>query len=229
MQSFHSIVRNQILLAVTLVTAIVNLWLIYKVAPVIPEQEMAQKIFYYHVPLAWNAFLAYLLTALAGIAYLVTRRNQWDIWSLAGAEVGTLFALLILVTGPIWATPIWGTPWSWQPRLTTTLVLFLIFVGYFMVRAFGGPYERASRYAAVIAILAVIDIPLILTAVTWWAPEVQSHPQMEMARQPSGILRIFFFSLFSFTLMLIYMVLYRHHVAELEFRRNTQTEEASDV
>ena len=211
MQSFHSIVRNQILLAVTLVTAIVNLWLIYKVAPVVPEQEMAQKIFYYHVPLAWNAFLAYLLTALAG------------------AEVGTLFALLILVTGPIWATPIWGKPWSWEPRLTTTLVLFLIFVGYFMVRAFGGPYERASRYAAVIAILAVIDIPLILTAVTWWAPEVQSHPQMEMARQPSGILRIFFFSLFSFTLMLIYMVLYRHHVAELEFRRNTQTEEASDV
>jgi len=229
MQSFHSIVRHQILLAVTLVTAIVNLWLIYKVAPVVPEQEMAQKIFYYHVPLAWNTFLAYLLTALAGAAYLVTRRSRWDIWSLAGAEVGTLFALLILVTGPIWATPMWGTPWSWQPRLTTTLVLFLIFVGYFMVRAFGGPYERASRYAAVIAILAVIDIPLILTAVTWWAPEVQSHPQMEMARQPSGILRIFFFSLFSFTLMLIYMVLYRHHVAELEFRRNTQTEEASDV
>lgn len=229
MKTFHTIRQNQVFLAVTVAAAIVNLWLIYKVAPVVPQQELAQKIFYYHVPLAWNALLAYMLAASAGVAYLITRQPRWDRWSLAGAEVGTLFALLILITGPIWAIPIWGKPWSWEPRLTTTLVLFLIFVGYFMVRAFSGSYERASRYAAVVGILAVIDIPLILTAVTWWAPEVQSHPQMEMARQPSIILKIFFFSLFSFTLILIYLLRYRRHVSELEFRRIAQAEELSDV
>ncbi|UCD38225.1 MAG: cytochrome C biogenesis protein CcmC, partial [Fidelibacterota bacterium] len=88
MKTFHSTRRNQIFLVTTLAAAIINLWLIYKVAPVVPEQEMAQKIFYYHVPLAWNAFLAYLLTAVAGLVYLKTRRLQWDAWSLAGAEVG---------------------------------------------------------------------------------------------------------------------------------------------
>ncbi len=229
MKAFHAIRRNQVFLAITLAVAIANLWLIYQVAPVVPQQEMAQKIFYYHVPLAWNAFLAYLLVAAAGAAYLITRQPRWDRWSLAGAEVGTLFALLILISGPSWASPIWGKPWTWEPRLTSTLVLFLIFVGYFMVRAFGGPYERASRYAAVVGILAVIDIPLILTAVTWWAPEVQSHPQMEMTRQPSVILRIFFFSLLSFTLILVYMLRYRRHVSELEFRRIARTEGMSDA
>jgi heme exporter protein C len=229
MQTFHSIKNNQVLLIATVTVAVLNLWLIYKVAPVVPDQEMAQKIFYYHVPLAWNAFLGYLMTALGGVLYLRTKRTQWDAWSLAGAEVGTLFALLILITGPIWATPIWGKPWSWEPRLTTTLVLFLIFMGYFMVREFGGPYERASRYAAIIGILALIDIPLILSAVTWWAPEVQSHPQMEMAQQPSTILKVFFFSLFSFTLILIYLLLYRRHVANMEFQRLTQKGEVSDA
>ncbi len=229
MKSFHAIRKNQILVGITLTVALVNLWMIYQVAPVVAEQEMAQKIFYYHVPLAWNTFLAYLVVALTGGAYLVTRNPKWDTWSLAGAEVGTLFALLILITGPIWATPIWGKSWSWEPRLTTTLVLFLIFLGYFMIREFGGPYERSSRYAAAIGIIAVLDIPLILTAVTWWAPEVQSHPQMEMGSQPASILNVFFFSLFSFTLILIYMILYRRHVGELIYRRLTREEGANHV
>ena len=229
MKCFHAIRKNQVLLGITLTVALVNLWMIYQVAPVVVEQEMAQKIFYYHVPLAWNTFLAYLVVAITGGAYLVTNDPKWDTWSLAGAEVGTLFALLILITGPIWATPIWGKSWSWEPRLTTTLVLFLIFLGYFMIREFGGPYERSSRYAAAVGIIAVIDIPLILTAVTWWAPEVQSHPQMEMGSQPASILNVFLFSLFSFILILVYMILYRRHVGELTYRRLTQQGGANHV
>ncbi len=217
MLAFHSRLRNKVLLAVVLTAALVNLWAIFR-APLVPDQELAQKIFYYHVPLAWNAFLGYMVAAVTGIAYLVSRNTRWDTWSLAGAEAGTMFALLILITGPIWATPIWGRPWSWEPRLTTTLVLFLIFVGYFMVREFGGYYEQSSRYAAVISVLGVLLIPWVVLAVTWWAPEVQSHPQMEMARQPKGILRVFLFSLLSFTLILVHLIAYRRHVGQLEIR-----------
>ena len=215
MRSFHSIRKNQLVLALVALSAIVNLWLIYRHTPMIPDQEMAQKIFYYHVPLAWNSFLAFLLVAVTAVAYLITRAPKWDLWSLAAAEVGTVFCMLILLTGPIWALPIWGQAWSWEPRLTTTLVLFLIYMGYFMVRAYGGPYELASRYAAAIGILAFVDIPLILTAVTWWAPEVQSHPQIRLFEQPSSILWVFFYSLFSFTLILVYLVIYRRHVGAL--------------
>ena len=227
MVKFHSIRRNQLFLAVTLTAALVNLWLIYNVSPMIRDQQMAQKIFYYHVPLAWNAFLAYTVTGYAAIKYLRSGDAFWDRWSLAGAEIGTSFALLILITGPIWATPIWGKSWSWEPRLTTTLILFLIFLGYFMVREFGGPYERASRYAAVVALLGLADVPLILSAVKWWAPEVQSHPQMEMLQQSSLIQQLFVFSLVSFSLILIHLIRYRHHAGELEYA-HLQREQGSD-
>lgn len=229
MQTFNTIRKNQLLLIVTLAMAAINLWLIYRVAPIVRDQEMAQKIFYYHVPLAWNAFLAYLLAAVTGALYLAKRDTKWDIWSMAGAEVGTVFALLILITGPIWATPIWGKSWSWEPRLTTTMIMFLIFVGYFMVREFGGPYEQSSRYAAVIAIVGFLDVPLILSAVTWWAPEVQNHPQMEMVDQPASILRIFLFSLFSFTLILAYLILYRRHLGMLEHLKLKSQLDTADV
>ena len=224
MKTFHSLGKNRIFIVLTLAVAICNLWLVFWVTPMIPQQELAQKIFYYHVPLAWNAFLAFVFVAATGIVYLQTRQPKWDYWSLAGAEVGTMFALLILITGPIWAVPVWGKPWSWEPRLTTTLILVLIYAGYFMVRAFGGTYERASRYAAVVGILAVIDIPVIFTAVTWWAPEVQSHPQIGMIQQPTGILVIFFFSLFSFTLILIHLLRYRRYVIGFRFRRLMKSE-----
>ena len=212
MNPFHSIRGNQVFIIVALTVAVMNLWLIYNVSPMVVDQEMAQKIFYYHVPLAWNAFLAYLLAAGAGALYLWKGDARWDSWSLSGAEIGTAFALMILITGPIWATPIWGKSWSWEPRLTTTLILFLIFLGYFMVREFGGPYERASRYAAVVAILGFLDIPMILSAVSWWSPGVQNHPQMEMTEQPGLILKLFLFSLFSFTLILVHLIRYRRHV-----------------
>ena len=108
MVKFHSIRSNQVFLAVTAGFALANLWLICNVSPMVRDQEMAQKIFYYHVPLAWNAFLAYTVTGVAAFNYLRKGNTYWDRWSLAGAEIGTAFALLILITGPIWATPIWG-------------------------------------------------------------------------------------------------------------------------
>ena len=173
---------------------IFNVWNIVSNTPMVPDQHWAQKIFYVHVPSAWIGFLSYFVVMIAGITFFVKGDDKWDDLGLAAAEIGTLFMALVLITGPIWATPIWGKPWIWEPRLTTTPILFLIYIGYFMMRSFGGHIERIRRYAAAVGIIAFVDVPIIFVSVQFWAPEIQSHPQVEMAQQPSGILIPFLLS-----------------------------------
>jgi heme exporter protein C len=181
----------------------------------VPDQHWAQKIFYVHVPSAWIGFLSYLIVMISGFIYLTSRDNKWDNIGLAASEIGTFFMALVLITGPIWATPIWGQPWVWEPRLVTTLILFLIYIGYFMIRAYGGYIERMKRNAAALGIVAFINVPIIFLSVQFWSPEIQSHPQVEMAQQPSGILLSFIFSLIVFTIIFIVMLRYRIYVIHL--------------
>lgn len=198
-----------------------NVYSIFYMTPMIPDQHWAQKIFYIHVPIAWNGFLSYFIVMIAGIQYLRTKDPKWDRIGLSAAEIGTFFIVLVLITGPIWATPIWGRPWVWEPRLTTTFILFLIYVGYFMVRKFGGYSERVARYSAVIGILAFLDVPLIFYSVKFWAPQFQLHPQVEMNQQPDEILFPFLFSLFTF--ILLYILMLRIRVSILNFRIQIKT------
>ncbi|MFQ6605075.1 MAG: cytochrome c biogenesis protein [Fidelibacterota bacterium] len=199
-----------------------DLFIIMARTPMVPQQHWAQKIFYLHVPVAWTGFLSYLFVMIFGILYLAKHDSKWDRLGLASAELGTMFTTLVLMTGPIWAAPIWGTPWVWEPRLTTTLILFLIYIGYFMLREFGGHPERVARYAAILGIVAFIDVPIIFLSVKFWAPEIQSHPQMEMNSQPGGILGPFFFSLALFTVTWIFMVRYRYHILTLKQNRMSE-------
>ncbi len=182
----------------------------------IPQQHWAQKIFYLHVPVAWTAFLSYFFVMVFGIMYLVKKDYCWDRLGQSAAEIGTLFTALVLTTGPIWAKPIWGKPWIWEPRLTTTLILFLAYIGYFMLREFGGHPERVARYAAILGIIAFVDVPIIFLSVKFWTPEIQSHPQVEMAQQPGGILGPFFFSLALFTINWLMMLRFRSHTLNIK-------------
>ncbi|MEA1881595.1 MAG: cytochrome c biogenesis protein CcsA [Candidatus Marinimicrobia bacterium] len=195
-----------------------NVWNVIANTPMVPDQHWAQKIFYVHVPSAWVGFLSYFVVMIAGIMFFIKGDDQWDDVGLSAAEIGTVFISLVLITGPIWATPIWGQPWIWEPRLTTTLILFLIYIGYFMVRSFGGHAERVKRYAAALGIIAFVDVPIIFVSVQFWAPEIQSHPQVEMASQPSGILVPFLLSLGIFTLLYTLMLKYRIHVIRIKNR-----------
>ena len=187
------------------------IWIIF-FTPMVPDQEWAQKIFYLHVPLAWSGFLSYFFVMLSGISYLYSKNLKYDRIGHAAAEIGTIFTGLVLVTGPIWATPIWGTPWVWEPRLITTLVLFLIYIGYFIMRNIGLYRQRAALVCAIIGIIAFLDIPIIFASVNFWAAEIQSHPQLGMNKQPSGILNPFLFSLASFTSLMIFMLLFKIQV-----------------
>ena len=195
-----------------------NVWNVIMNTPMVPEQHWAQKIFYVHVPSAWVGFLSYFVVMVAGILFFMKKDDYWDLVGLAAAEIGTVFMSLVLITGPIWAIPIWGKPWIWEPRLTTTLILFLIYIGYFMMRTFGGHIERVKRYAAAVGIIAFVNVPIIFVSVKFWTPDIQSHPQVEMAQQPSGILIPFLLSLSVFTLLYVLMLKYRIHVIRINSR-----------
>jgi heme exporter protein C len=124
-------------------------------------QGLAQKIFYVHVPSAWSAMLAMALVGLASILYLILKDARFDRFAAASAEVGTAFSIVMLTTGPIWARPIWGTWWTWDARLTLTLFLFFLFVGYLLLR--GAVLEPGLRaqYSAVLGICGLVLLPFI--------------------------------------------------------------------
>jgi len=124
-------------------------------------QGLAQKIFYVHVPAAWSAMLAMGLVGLASILFLIMKDYRFDRFAAASAQVGTTFSLVMLTTGPIWAKPVWGTWWTWDARLTLTLFLFFLFVGYLLLRGAVSETGLRARYSAVLGICGLVLLPFI--------------------------------------------------------------------
>jgi heme exporter protein C len=139
------------------------------------EQTMGdvQRIFYYHVPSAWTAFCLFFVNFAASIVYLIRRNPKADAIALVTAEVGVVFCTVVLVTGPIWARPVWGIWWTWDLRLTLTLVLWLIYVSYLMLRRFSSSGQTALM-AAVLAVLGALDVPLVYFSIWFFRTQ---HPQ----------------------------------------------------
>ena len=172
------------------------------------KENYARWIFYYHVPIAWNAGICFILAGLNSFLYLKTNKIKYDFRALSFAELGTLFGILILITGSLWAKSEWGVYWSWEARLTTTLILVLIYFGYFMIQKYGGAYEKTSINRAYISLLSTIMIPVIYYSVKFFKDDFQSHPQNGAYFEYGG-LQIFFFSLLSFSLLLVFLHNYR--------------------
>ncbi len=147
------------------VSMLAALWLIFMVVPTEKEMGIVQRIFYFHVASAWLAYMGFFMVAGASAVYLWKGSAAADRAALAGAEIGVVFCTFVIITGPIWARPIWGVWWTWDPRLTMTLILWAIYAGYLMLRAFGGDDENVARYAAVLGIVGVLDIPVIRVSV----------------------------------------------------------------
>ena len=139
-----------------------------------------QRIFYYHLPSAWVAFLLFFVNFLASVWYLVRAHSAADALALASAEVGVSFCTIVLITGPIWARPIWGIWWTWDARLTSTLVLWLIYVSYLVLRhyATGG---QVPVLAAVLGIFGFVDVPIVYMAIRWFRTQ---HPQPVIGGRP---------------------------------------------
>ncbi|MFQ5845488.1 MAG: cytochrome c biogenesis protein [Planctomycetota bacterium] len=172
------------LLALLLVLVPVCLYVIFAVVPTERTMGAVQRIFYFHVPAAFAAFLGVLLCALFSVLYLWRRDRRHDLVAHASAELAVLFCTIVLVTGPIWARPVWGVWWTGEVRLTSTLILWLIFVGYLILRQSAENREQAARWAAVVAIVGALDIPIIYKSVEWWRG---LHPKVLKASGGGGL------------------------------------------
>lgn len=136
-------------------------------APVERSMGIVQKIFYFHLGSATAAFLSFTLVLVFSLAFLATRAAGWEILGLAAAETGVLFCTLVLLTGPLWARPVWGKWWVWDPRLTTTLILWFLYVGYLALRQ-AIPGYKGAVVSAVYGILAFVDVPIVYFSIRWW-------------------------------------------------------------
>ena len=191
----------------------ISLYMTYFYAPLESEMGIVQKIFYFHVPLAWNAFLGFTIVFICSFRYLATKDPKWDARALAAAEVGVLFTTLVLITGPIWAKPAWGIWWTWDSRLTLTLVLWLIYMGYLMLRRYVESVERRNTLAAIVGIVGFVDVPLVYFAIRWWRTQ---HPQpILMGGKDSGLDPKMAATLWvsSAAYLLLFTTLYRRRVA----------------
>ncbi len=143
-------------------------------APTERTMGLIQRIFYFHVPSAWTGFVAFSIVCVASVAYLLKRAPKWDWLAVSAAEVGVAYFTAVLVTGPIWAKPVWGIWWTWDARLTSTFVLWLLYVSYLLLRTLVSDSERRAMVSAVFGIFAFLDVPLVYLSIWFWRTQ---HPQ----------------------------------------------------
>lgn len=174
-----------------------------------------QRIFYFHVASAWVAFLAFGVTFGCSLGHLVSRRPAWDRRAAASAELGVLFCSVVLLTGPIWAKGAWFVYWTWDARLTTTLVLWLIYVAYLMLRILIEEPSRRALLSAVVAIAGFVNVPIVYMSIRWWRTQ---HPEpIILGGEGSGMdprmLQVFLFCLVTFTALYAYLFSRRTRLA----------------
>lgn len=207
---------DDLLGAAALIGMVGALWLIFIYTPVELVQGASQKVFYIHLASVWNAYLSFFFVFVASILYLRRASPATDRFARAWAEVGVVFITITLISGAIWGKPIWGTYWSWDPRLTTTLLLWIIYVVYLMLRGFVGDPERGRRYAAIVGIIGFIDVPIVHMSVRWWRT---LHPDPIVATTdaalPASMWYTVLYCIVVFTVLAMFLARQRLQIDEL--------------
>jgi len=211
--------KNYLLPGLSFALMLAALGLVFIYVPTEKTMGVVQRIFYFHVPIAWISLLAFLVVFIGSILYLWKRDEKWDILARSSGEIGFVFITLVLITGPIWAKPAWNTWWTWDTRLTSALILWFIYLAYLMVRSLAIEEGRGTRFAAAIGIVGFIDVPIVYLAIRLWRTQHPGPVVFEGGLEGSMLLTLIV-SVAAFTVLYIYLltqtILIRQAEADIE-------------
>ena len=206
---------------ITIILLIIATYLVFFYAPLEAIMGQVQRVFYFHVSVGWVGMLGFLVAAIAGVAYLVKKTRKWDIVGVAAVEIGMVFAIVNILTGMIWARPIWNTWWTWDPRLTTATIMVLIYAAYFMLRSGIEDPDKRARFGAVYAIIGFISVPLTFFSARLFRT---IHPVVIGTNQPGAtgafdmsphMMQTFMFALFTFSFVFADLLWHRIRLGKL--------------
>ena len=219
--------RNYFLVGLGSALMLAALYMVFIYVPTEKHTGAVQRIFYFHVPLAWVGFLAFFVVFVCSILYLWKRAVKWDTIAHASAEVGIVFTSLVLITGSIWGRSVWGVWWTWDARLTATLVLWFTYVAYLLVRNYATEESQGARLCAVIGIVGFIDVPIVALAVNLWRTQHPSPIIFEGGLTPPMLVTLLV-SIAAFTMLYAILVIQSTSLkvleADIKNIRNTQVE-----
>ncbi|QBD81226.1 cytochrome C assembly protein [Ktedonosporobacter rubrisoli] len=211
-------IASLILGGLALIGILIAIFMAFLYAPTDAVQGQSQRIFYFHISVSLVGMLAFGVVTAGGIGYILKRDERWDWLARASAEIGAIFISLGLITGSIWGRTTWGTWWVWDPKLTATLILWFMFVGYLMLRSYMGRTTASAYAGAVLAIVGVFDVPIIYLSVQWWRG---MHPQAEVGPKgalPPEVLITMLVALVSFLLLYSFLMIQIYQLQRLQAR-----------
>jgi heme exporter protein C len=202
---------DTILLLILLPAMILALYMAFLQAPRERTMGDLQRIFYFHVPAAIAGLTAFAVNFVASLIYLIKKDRRWDGLALSAAEIGTMFIAMVLVTGPIWAKPVWLIWWTWSPRLTSSLILCLLYVAYLLIRNYVPDPDRKATMSAVFGIVAFVDAPIVWFSIRWWR-DIHPSPMLETGGLSPSMRPALYTCMLVFQLLLIYLLRRRYYL-----------------
>jgi len=173
-----------------------------------------QRIFYFHVPAAIAGLSAFAINFVASLMYVMKKKRGWDNLAVSAAEIGVVFLAMVLITGPIWAKPVWFIWWTWSPRLTSSLILCLLYIAYLLIRNYIEDPDRRAMVSAVFGIVAFVDAPLVWFSIRWWR-DIHPSPMLETGGLSSAMRPAFYLCLTAFLVLLVYLLRRRFFLQSL--------------
>jgi heme exporter protein C len=201
------------------------------IAPTERTMGLIQRIFYFHAASAWAGMTAFSICFVANLLYVWRRQPSWDSLGVSAAEVGLAFITVVLITGPIWAKPAWGIYWTWDARLTSTLVLWLLYLSYLLLRTLIEEPDRRALLSALFGIFAFLDVPIVFGAIRWWRTQ---HPAPVIMGGPGSGLEptmraVFFFSVLALHALMVFLLAERYGLEKLRTEMELLRREAEVV
>src|SRR5271170_2416186 len=206
--------KQAVFAAVVALLMVAAAYAAFFIAPTDSRQGLIYRIIFLHVPCAETGLVSFFVCFVANVAYVLKRNPQWDWLGVSAAEVGLVFTTVVLVTGPIWAHPVWGIWWTWDARLTSTFVLWLLYVAYLMLRTLVEEPDRRALLSALFGIFAFIDVPLVFGSIRWWRTQ---HPQPVIMGEPGAgldptMLKVLLFSWLPMLALMTLLIMTRYRL-----------------